>query len=941
MKKMPYSWATLMLLVTPVWVGWASFAFAQTPTAIIKIEGYSPQELHDLKWTSPRSTGLSNVGVNQLVYLVGRDSLNAAVTSYAWSLTAKPTGSTAVLDSTNKKQTTFKPDMVGRFTVQLVITTAGGTSKARTVTINAAKFVGVGGMDGLPTDVAAGQCALCHSTNFNQWTKTGHSDMLKRGLNGLLSPYYNESCIECHTTGYDKDANGNDGFDDVQAEVGWKFPTTLKAGNYDTLLLKYPKLAHRANVQCESCHGPGSTHLGNKANIAMSLDEAACGYCHEEAPYHRRNTQWKASRHASTARESQANNVTAGCAKCHSGWAFIRRVDPIPNDKRPDRGFPQISCAVCHDQHRADLPKQVRSLDNVTLGDSVTVVNYGGMGKICMQCHISRRDAEDYTNVASNLSINFGPHYSNQADMLDGSNAIEYGIPIGTSGHKFAVKDACVTCHMQATPATGQPGRDKVGEHTFAMKWDGGTPTDPKDDVEHVAVCQTCHGPIKSFDDILAKADFDRDGTIESTRHEIEGLIAQLDKLLPPRTSTAVIKQNFDWTLPGLSAAEIAKRKAYTKAWYNWRFVAEDGSNGVHNAGYAIALLQRSIASITTGDIGAGKIISITDVPNDQGKQVRVAWSKFPGDGISSNPINGYSLWRRVDKKSASAAIISVASKESMLAQASLQNVGKTFSIAQAGMWDFVSWIPSAGYEFYSMVAPTLYDSTAARGIHWSVFFVAGHARGQLYETAPDSGYSVDNLPPFAPANFTVKGLTGNNLELSWAEPQDTDFQYFALYRSTTENFDPKGTKPLTTLIGTKFIDSDVQVGTRYYYWLSAFDIAGNESKFSKASFTVGVAERGGSVPTEYALEQNYPNPFNPETMIKYQLSGASHVRLRIFTALGQEVRTLVDGLQPAQYYSILWDGRDNASNPLPSGVYFYRLETEKFTAVKKMVMMR
>ena len=75
MKKIVYSLATLTLL--------ASLAFAQAPTAIIKIEGYSSQEIHDLKWTSPRSTGLSNVGLGQLVYLLGRDSLNAAVTTYA------------------------------------------------------------------------------------------------------------------------------------------------------------------------------------------------------------------------------------------------------------------------------------------------------------------------------------------------------------------------------------------------------------------------------------------------------------------------------------------------------------------------------------------------------------------------------------------------------------------------------------------------------------------------------------------------------------------------------------------------------------------------------------------------------------------------------------------------------------------------------------------
>lgn len=931
MRKKLYSWATLMLLV-----GLASLALAQTPTAAIKIEGYSPQEIHDLGWTSPRSTGLSVVGVKQVVYLLGNDN----ATTWQWRLAAKPAGSNAVLDSADKRQTTFKPDIEGKFTVELVITTAGGTSAPVAVTITSAKFVGVGLMDGLPIDINAGQCALCHNANFTQWTKTGHSSMLKRGIDGVLSSHYNESCIECHTTGYDPDADGNDGFDDVQKEVGWVFPAQLKAGNYDTLLTKYPKLAHRANVQCESCHGPGSKHIGDKTGIAMSLDEAACGYCHEEGAYHRKSTQWKESLHAVGVASASTN---AGCVKCHSGWGFIRYIDPIlPIDRRPTSGFAQISCAVCHDQHRADLPSQVRSLANVTLGDSVTVVNYGGMGKVCMQCHISRRDAEDYTNNPANLSANFGPHHSNQADMLDGANAIEYGIPIGTSGHKFAVQNACVSCHMQPTLASGQRGYDKVGEHTFAMNWDGDTPNDPNDDVEHIAVCQSCHGPIKSFDDILAKADFDGDGTIEGTRHEIEGMIAQLDKLLPARTSTAVIKQNFDWTLPGLSAAEVAKRRAYTKAWYNWRFVAEDGSNGVHNAGYSIALLQRSIASITTGDIGAGSIISITDIPNDQGKQVRMAWSKFPGDGVSTNPITGYSLWRRVDDNAAAASAVKVTSKEVMLTQVSQDKVGARFVIAQAGTWDFVAWIPSSGYEFYSTVAPTIYDSTT-NGMHWSVFFVAGHARGQVYETAPDSGYSVDNLAPFAPSNVVASLLPNKTVGLQWADPMDEDFQYFAIYRGTTAGFDPKGMKPVATLIGTNYNDTQVAIGSQYFYRVSTFDFAGNESNYSPELnvMITSVEERGGGTPTEYALTQNYPNPFNPETTIKYQLPGASNVRLSIYTALGQEVRRLVDYSQPAAYHQVVWDGRDNAGNPLPSGVYFYRLETEKFTAIKKMVMMK
>jgi hypothetical protein len=921
---------------------------------MIKIEGYSPQEIHDMGWASPRSTGLSVVGVGQVVYLIGRDSLNAAVTNYAWTLTA-PSGSSAVLDSANKKQTTFKPDVVGKFTVQLVITTAGGTSAPKAVTITSAKFVGVGGMDGLPATFP--QCGLCHSTpsdaKLQEWSKTKHASFFTRAIDGGVSSHYGENCIECHTTGYDvQPAAINDGFDDVQKELGWTFPAVLQPGNWDALKTNFPKLAHRANIQCESCHGPGSEHKGvDKTAISMSLDEAVCGYCHDEAPYHRIDTQWKNSVHGipSATFESVANRpATSGCAKCHSGWGFIRRIDPKLNDNRPTNGFSQISCAVCHDPHRSEvLPSQVRTLDNVQLGDTLTVVNYGGMGKICMQCHISRRDAKDYVENPNNLSTHFGPHYSNQADMLDGSNAIDYGVPIGSSGHKFAVADACVTCHMQPTPAAPSPARDKVGEHTYAMTWDGGTPTDPSDDVQHVAVCQTCHGPIASFDDIMAKADYDENGTIESTRHEIEGLLHKLDELLPPNSTTAEVNANYKWAATD-PPEKIEKRKLLAKAWYNFRFVEEDRSMGAHNAGYSIALLRRSIATLTTGDIGAGHIVSIKDVPQDQGKQVRVMWSKFAADGPATNPVTSYSIWRRVDAAANSAAI-NLGSKEELINAGVKANLGKRYTVAQEGTWDFVAWLPAAGYEAYSMVVPTLYDSTVA-GMKWSVFFISGQARGVVYETAPDSGYSVDNLAPFAPGNASLS-LSGGKVNLKWSEPIDADFQYFAIYRSTVAGFNPKGTTPLATLTGTQFTDSNVNVGVTYYYRLSAFDFSGNESAFTpELSIPVSVNQNAG-MPTVYALEQNYPNPFwseatsrlagNPETAIKYQLAKSGHVRLSVYTSLGQEVRRLVDRNQGAAFYVQSWDGRDEAGNVLPSGVYFYRLESGDFVAIKKMIMMK
>jgi|GEM_PF-2437466 len=85
-----------------------------------------------------------------------------------------------------------------------------------------------------------------------------------------------------------------------------------------------------------------------------------------------------------------------------------------------------------------------------------------------------------------------------------------------------------------------------------------------------------------------------------------------------------------------------------------------------------------------------------------------------------------------------------------------------------------------------------------------------------------------------------------------------------------------------------------------------------------------------------YNLYQNYPNPFNPETKISYSIAKAGLVKLAVYNVLGQKVAELVNGTQPAGNYQITW----NATN-MPSGVYFYRLESGDFTRTMKMMLLR
>jgi len=91
-----------------------------------------------------------------------------------------------------------------------------------------------------------------------------------------------------------------------------------------------------------------------------------------------------------------------------------------------------------------------------------------------------------------------------------------------------------------------------------------------------------------------------------------------------------------------------------------------------------------------------------------------------------------------------------------------------------------------------------------------------------------------------------------------------------------------------------------------------------------------------GQNPTEFLLHQNYPNPFNPVTNIKYQLYKDTHVCIKILSALGQKVETIIDEEKSAGHYTISWDASNNAS-----GLYFVSLKTDGNYKIRKMLLIR
>jgi protocatechuate 3,4-dioxygenase beta subunit len=101
------------------------------------------------------------------------------------------------------------------------------------------------------------------------------------------------------------------------------------------------------------------------------------------------------------------------------------------------------------------------------------------------------------------------------------------------------------------------------------------------------------------------------------------------------------------------------------------------------------------------------------------------------------------------------------------------------------------------------------------------------------------------------------------------------------------------------------------------------------------------VEEQAAELPTTYDLAQNFPNPFNPETSVKYQVPVRTNVSLRVYNALGQEVRTLVNEVKGAGVYSAVWDGKDNHGRQLTTGIYLVRLEAGDFVMTRKMAMVK
>ena len=629
-------------------VGINPFALEEAALVILEVEVVTSSgtyhgegEIHtSLPWVP--AAGIHTVPIGVPVLLHGREQ-----EYYDWQL-GPPNGSTAALDDPGAQNPGFTPDVAGRYWIDVTDHEGGGKL---TMSVFAGTWRGIiEAQDDHGRPIVDQSCLNCHNDEiapavFSDWTQTGHAEILTNNLN--TSTHYGPNCFPCHTVGYNPAAE-NDGVDDAP-----DYQDFLDSGlinnpgdNWTTMLDEFPASARLSNIQCENCHGPQGSGGHTNSEMRVSLSSNVCATCHGEPLRHARFQQWQLSAHANY--ELAIEEGTSGsCSRCHTGNGFLTwlpvllgeepgdPLDSIEVSWTEEEIHPQ-TCQTCHDPH--NIGTTSGSDPNATVrisGDTPPLIagfaaTDVGRGAICMTCHNTRRglrNDDTFDEFFGTSEAARAPHGGAQADVLMGQNA--YLVEVGNRGKHSLLEDACVDCHMEATPPPPDLAYNEGGtNHTFYARND---------------ICGSCHG-FETGDELQ--------DAVSADMAELKGLIEEgLFNLISEQIDAGnTIDLDGDATISNASDigsiefGETRGRQAMTvifgngtavgptrmsdievvppggdafdlydvadpiliKSGWNWHLFNNDGSRGVHNPSFATTTIETSKTAIIEAGIAVG-----------------------------------------------------------------------------------------------------------------------------------------------------------------------------------------------------------------------------------------------------------------------------------------------------------------------------------------------
>ena len=208
---------------------------------------------------------------------------------------------------------------------------------------------------------------------------------------------------------------------------------------------------------------------------------------------------------------------------------------------------------------------------------------------------------------------------------------------------------------------------------------------------------------------------------------------------------------------------------------------------------------------------------------------------------------------------------------------------------------------------------------------------------GDGIANSADAGFDLDaiegnDIVPVELISF-IADVDRNDVKLQWETATETNNQGYEIERKN-QNSEwrtiafVEGNGTTTELSKYSFLDQGLTVG-KYQYRLKQIDYDGSFEYSKKVSVEI-------SRPVEFSLEQNYPNPFNPSTTIQFSIPSEGVIKLTVLNIIGEEIETLVNEYKTEGTHQVIF----NAEN-IPSGIYFYKLDSGSFTQTRKMILIK
>ena len=354
--------------------------------------------------------------------------------------------------------------------------------------------------------------------------------------------------------------------------------------------------------------------------------------------------------------------------------------------------------------------------------------------------------------------------------------------------------------------------------------------------------------------------------------------------------------QSWAWDLNGDNVIDATNQNpsfTYTEVGgYSVTLIASDGVT-------TDTLRRNNFISIPNSN--PAPILTIIDVPNDEGGELLIQFTASSHDVLPANGIDRYDVY--------------------------VMMYGDTvFTILES--------IPATGASSYSIPFSTVADSGDVNNEFRYYFYVMAIIDYNYYYDIPVLGYSLDNLAP-APIGTLNATINGVSVDLSWTASSEPDFDYYIISRDYTVTMENNVQIAITDQI--TFTDLAIPSGGDYYYQVIAVDIHGNRSDVvSVAHANIFTAIDESVLPTEFALYRNYPNPFNPTTTFEFALPARQQVNLSIYDLNGHLIETLINSEKQAGNHTIKW----NASG-YSTGIYLYRFDAGEFHSIRKCILMK